>query len=287
MIGLDYNDRVSNEMQNMPLSFSHINNNDPWYYMPLHWHYPFEIVRIISGNLKIHINDQEITAGENDIIFINQESIHGYTPLNCVYEVINFSGDQILLHTSICKDALRIFTNGNANVSPLIAAEKKEIYFIINKLFDIASSNSEKNELLLWGILIELLGIIYQNHYFIEKHKPTANIELFKPLLKYIEESYMKPITLTEMALLSNISTSHFSLLFREYFHQTPVDYLNSYRIEQSCLYLTNSSLSITEIAQLCGFSDSAYFVKVFKKYKKITPKKYRTTDNPKPAHPS
>jgi len=64
--------------------------------------------------------------------------------------------------------------------------------------------------------------------------------------------------------------------VFRDTFQQTPIDYLNYYRIEQACLLLAETLLPITEVAYRCGFNDSAYFVKVFKKYKKLTPKKYR-----------
>ena len=86
----------------------------------------------------------------------------------------------------------------------------------------------------------------------------------------------MKSITLTDMAKVCNLSVSHFSVLFHEFFRQTPLDYLNSYRIERACLILTNTDLPVTEVAYRCGFNDSAYFVKVFKKYKNSTPKKYR-----------
>ena len=40
-------------------------------------------------------------------------------------------------------------------------------------------------------------------------------------------------------------------------------------------LYIQSTDIPVTEVAYRCDFNDSAYFVKVFKKYKSITPKKY------------
>ena len=58
-------------------------------------------------------------------------------------------------------------------------------------------------------------------------------------------------------------------------FRSTPVDYLNYYRIERACHILTTTELPVTEVAYRCGFNDSSYFVKTFRKYMGITPRAY------------
>ncbi|HCL02048.1 MAG TPA: AraC family transcriptional regulator, partial [Lachnoclostridium phytofermentans] len=55
-----------------------------------------------------------------------------------------------------------------------------------------------------------------------------------------------------------------------------PIDYLNYYRIEQACYQISQSEDTLTDIAFRCGFNDFSYFIKTFKKYKGITPKKYQ-----------
>ena len=60
--------------------------------------------------------------------------------------------------------------------------------------------------------------------------------------------------------------------------HCSPIDYLNSYRIERSCYQLLTTNLSVTEIAFENGFNDLSYFIKTFRKYKGTTPKKYMKT---------
>lgn len=276
MIGLDYSERVIHEMQSIPLSFYHLDAKNSCYHMPLHWHHSFELVRILSGKLTIHMNDKKILALKDDIILINQEHIHGYFPMDCVYEVIDFDVDELLLHTSLCQNALHIFTNSNINILPFNSVMQPEIYHMAVCLFNFASTGFEDHNLLVLGALFELLGTIYKFHHYTENNKISSTEKKFKPLLEFIENNYMHPITLKQMAQISCMSTSHFATIFRSFFGETPMEYVNSYRIERACLLLTNTNLSVTEITYRCGFNDSAYFVKVFKKYKKMTPKKYR-----------
>lgn len=281
MLGLDYNERVAHEMQNIPLSFYHVDEKHPAYHAPLHFHRSSEMVRVLSGKLKMYLDGKKIIVSPGDILFINQEIIHGFFPINCVYEIINFDADEILMRTTLCKNALRIFTNSHVTILPFHPTKDASIHHLANQLFDFASTESEDNDLLILGALFELLGTIYAKHHYTENFKTSTNAKRFKPVLEYIEKSYMNPIKLTDMAEVFGISASHFSVLFHDFFRQTPIDYLNSYRIERACLLLVHSDLPVTEVAYRCGFNDSAYFVKVFKKYKNTTPKKYRSTLEP------
>lgn len=51
---------------------------------------------------------------------------------------------------------------------------------------------------------------------------------------------------------------------------------INYYRIETACTMLAASTLSITGIASKCGFNDLSYFIKIFKKYKTVSPHRYQ-----------
>ncbi|MBU5478254.1 helix-turn-helix transcriptional regulator [Eubacterium sp. MSJ-13] len=52
--------------------------------------------------------------------------------------------------------------------------------------------------------------------------------------------------------------------------------YVNHYRLEKSIFLLRNTTISITEIAYACGFSNTSYFCEIFHKYYNTTPKKFR-----------
>jgi two-component system response regulator YesN len=52
-------------------------------------------------------------------------------------------------------------------------------------------------------------------------------------------------------------------------------EYINIARVTAAEKLLLSADLPITEVATKCGFNDSNYFARVFKKLKGVTPKKY------------
>ena len=97
--------------------------------------------------------------------------------------------------------------------------------------------------------------------------------------IEYIEKNYQRSVTAEELAAHSNMSVSRFFPRFREETGMTPVEYINSYRVNRAILLLiSNSGLSIEQIAELTGFESSAYFRRVFKAQTGKTPREYRTS---------
>lgn len=276
MNGLNYNERVTSEMHNTPFSYYYVDNNHAAYRAPAHWHRQLELVRVLEGCLSVHLDDTEYILSKGDFLFINMEMIHGFFPESCVYEIINFDAEQLLSRTAFCKEELQIFVNRHILLLPNQPIADPILTQILSRLFERAADTSSSNHLLILGTLFEFLGAIYDMHSYVEQHHRSSNVRAFRPLLEYIDASYMEPVTLTDMAKVSKMSVSHFSAMFREFFHRTPMDYLNHYRIEKACLLLSAADTPVTEVAYHCGFNDSAYFTKVFKKYCGITPKKYR-----------
>ena len=93
--------------------------------------------------------------------------------------------------------------------------------------------------------------------------------------LEVIENHYADCITLEDLSQAAGMNSKYFCRYFKDMTHRTPVDYLNYYRIEQACFKLVTSNESIADIGLSCGFNDVSYFIKTFKKYKGMTPKKY------------
>ena len=58
-------------------------------------------------------------------------------------------------------------------------------------------------------------------------------------------------------------------------------DYINKLRMEKAISFLINNDMSITEVAEKVGFSNSRYFSTVFKQYTQETPTEYKQKDYP------
>ncbi|WP_335582160.1 helix-turn-helix transcriptional regulator [Paenibacillus yonginensis] len=57
---------------------------------------------------------------------------------------------------------------------------------------------------------------------------------------------------------------------------QTPVDYINSYRIRQAAGMLSQTERKISDIALEVGFDNISYFIRVFRKMMKCSPSAFR-----------
>ena len=108
------------------------------------------------------------------------------------------------------------------------------------------------------------------------KPTDTEKQDIIMPVLTYINANYNKQLSLEELAQKSGYSKSRFSHIFSEVMHTTPVKYQNEIRLRAASEMLTATSLSVTEIALSCGFSDPLYFSRLFKKRFGIPPSDYR-----------
>jgi AraC-like DNA-binding protein len=68
------------------------------------------------------------------------------------------------------------------------------------------------------------------------------------------------------LARLAGLSPAYFSTTWRRQFGVSPQDDLIQARLDRACQLLANSELSITRVAQACGFADPLYFSRLFRK---------------------
>ena len=92
----------------------------------------------------------------------------------------------------------------------------------------------------------------------------------------FIANNYKQDIGLGDVAKVVNLSSVYFSGLFKKEIGENFVDYLNRVRIDAAKILLKDVRNNIGEIAEQCGFSDTRYFAKIFKRSVGITPSDYR-----------
>lgn len=94
----------------------------------------------------------------------------------------------------------------------------------------------------------------------------------------YMERNFEDDPSIAEVAEAAGISESLLYRLFRRE-GNTPVGYLRSVRLQNAKrMLLEFPGMSVAEISLACGFSNAAYFCKVFHTAEGMTPKKYRDT---------
>lgn len=99
---------------------------------------------------------------------------------------------------------------------------------------------------------------------------------LVSTCMNTIDFYYSSDLSLASLSVLCSVSKSHLAAAFKKETGITVTDYINQTRIKQSLILLNTSSMSISEIATRCGFSDANYFSRTFRKLQGQTPSQYR-----------
>lgn len=92
----------------------------------------------------------------------------------------------------------------------------------------------------------------------------------------FIIGNYMRDISLNDVANVVNLSPVYFSGLFKKEIGENFIDYLNRVRIDAAKNMLKDVRYHVSEVAESCGFSDTRYFARIFKRIVGITPSDYR-----------
>ena len=99
---------------------------------------------------------------------------------------------------------------------------------------------------------------------------------LFEAVRDYIDENYAMPLTRESVAQAFYISPNYLSHLFQKTGAIGFNEYLNHTRLEHAKTLLKGYDLKIKEVAHSCGFVDSNYFCRLFRKNTERSPSEYR-----------
>ncbi|HOO27147.1 MAG TPA: AraC family transcriptional regulator [Lachnospiraceae bacterium] len=276
---LEYREKRQQGTFDFPIAFYRVGPAHPRYMMPYHWHPEFELIRILEGNFRMIIDGTPLTAKKGDILFIRDGILHGGTPDACIYECVVFDLKLLLQDNHICSKQIRSIINHTISIHCSLAGKDPSLLQTADHIFHALREKKNGYEFITQGALYQLFGIILEEHLYDETALPDAasqhHILDFKNVLHYIEEHYTESISLEELAKQAGLSPKYFCRFFRDMTNRTPIDYLNYYRIECACEQLSTTRTSITEVALNCGFNDTSYFSKLFRRYKGITPRQY------------
>lgn len=105
----------------------------------------------------------------------------------------------------------------------------------------------------------------------------TYHDRLCSSVLSFIRENYENSaLSLHDIAGFAGVSPAYLSALFKKNQKASISDTITSARIDAACQYLRNSSLSLKEISEKCGYANQYYFSTSFKKKMGISPSGYR-----------
>lgn len=196
------------------------------------------------------------------------------------------SESEITQQINAIYDAVRSEGYKNSNIYMTAACKVNEELYQYLRLFSSAEGMQQKLEEQLGKRMIEATGITELKKLLVQHI--CENMEQLigdsksnlSPAIRtakiFIANNYKQDIGLGDVARVVNLSSVYFSGLFKKEMGENFVDYLNRVRIDAAKVLLKDVRNNIGEIAEQCGFSDTRYFAKIFKRSVGITPSDYR-----------
>lgn len=148
--------------------------------------------------------------------------------------------------------------------------------YILDAIVELQSTGGSQE------IFLDLVIVLLRCLQDLLRHSKDPSINRSQSLLKgicmYLQSQYQHEITRDSAAQHFSISPNHVSRLFHVHARTTFNNYLTHVRINRSKYFLCNYNLKLGDIAIRCGFRDTPYFCRVFKRVAKVTPAEYRAT---------
>lgn len=254
-----------------------------------HWHDELEFLIVTSGKATFQVDTSYYDVYKGQAIFINSGDIHAGYSLDssaCSYSALVFSPDLLLngnLYDAIHAKYISPILHRKYMLPAHIKGEESWEREILNNLLQILSAASARNftyELYIKARFYDIFSSMLINaNSSPPQNKDSASsykIERLKTILEYIHSNYNRKISLKDLAARHNMSEGYFCRFFKQMIRKTPVDYINSYRVNMAAKLLMDDSRKVIQIGIDVGFENNSYFISTFKHYMNCTPSEYR-----------
>ena len=249
-----------------------------------HWHDDLEFSVVLSGAMRYCVNGEHVLVHAGEGVFINARQVHH-----------NYEADAgdcqylcVLVHPSLfCQNpfvrdhfAARLLGNGGFPFAVLRAASawQAELMAVVQALLETCLASAEPDFFTLQSLAYRAVAILFQRMPEEKRLSPQVDRRLssLRNMVGYIQAHYEERLSLDRIAAAGQVSQSTCCAIFRHQLQQTPISYLNRYRLEKALGLMTQPELSITEIAYAVGFASASYFAETFHKHFGLSPSEHR-----------
>lgn len=217
----------------------------------------------------INIFSEKLLLSPNSYYIIPKNASHRYqshpnTPWTIFW--IHFSGD-------IAENIYNRFTqDGVARVQEIPFVESRIKQF--NLIYTLLEQSVDERDMEI--INIKLLNFMSSLIYFKEVNPDVYNTDSISKSILYMKKNLKKKFLIEDLAIQQNLSVSHYLRSFKQKTGNSPINYFNQLKIQESCQYLYFSDMSIKEICAELGFIDQYYFSRLFKLITGTSPSQYK-----------
>ncbi len=209
----------------------------------------------ISANTKLINKDKDYILKDNSVCFVPNNLDYTRISKNDQLIVVHFLSNDLLLTD------IEFFYPKNYNV-------------LLEKFYKILKCWNSKEIGYQFKCTALFNEILYE--CYVETYIPQNQQSPIADSVKFMQEVFNQPtITIKEIADKSFISEVYFRKLFKKEYGISPSKYIANLRLQNAIYLIETNCYTLTEVAELSGYTDYSYFSAEFKKAKGIPPSKY------------
>ena len=254
-----------------------------------HWHYFMEIIYMKEGTGLIECDGKSYIMEPGDMILFYPEAVHSiYTATNVPLKYLGLKFDVNKLYTenSYAPKIRAILSSARKNgAADIYFSEEKTRDIPIEEIFVECRRELDQRE---YGydivvhnkicyLLVRLIRKWREKGFDTDKASEYAKeTDSIHAITEYIDNHVGEPIRVEELADMCNMSYSYFAKNFKQYYGRSCKEYIEFIRVSKVEDMLLFTDFDLSYISQETGFSDSSHLIKIFRKWKGVTPKQYK-----------
>lgn len=217
---------------------------------------------ILSGEANYTFNNKKFAVGPGEILYLPYRSIYSFDITTPVYETLYVDFNFVLDEKyDNCPALFHI-------------AKPLNIENTFRKLHKKWLMRQFGSSTECFSLLYEIYAKILKNY---SSYIPSSKYNSLEPAVNYILSNYTDSnLSIQEIVKHTTLSEGHFRRLFKEVYRVSPINYIINLRLEHAKELLLNTEQTLTDIAEVSGFSSTAYFCLQFKKKLGYTPSEFR-----------
>lgn len=259
-----------------------------------HSHNSIEFSYVVSGSATHTIHNISYLVKKGDVILINNNTPHSFTftpdaeefltySLHFTTDFIESSDEDNNEFFSLisyylfpsCADDL----NNDEPLKTIVKTKSKEFLMQFKRIYSEYINREIGYQHIIRAQLMELIIQFFRAMRKQQPHFAQTHQELVDKAIKYMKENYKSRIRLEDIVSDMFVSKNYFRQIFKKITGVSVSAYIQDLRINEACRLLQNDAeVSISKIANKCGYNDMKFFYQAFKKTVGMTPTEYRQT---------
>jgi AraC family L-rhamnose operon transcriptional activator RhaR/AraC family L-rhamnose operon regulatory protein RhaS len=260
----------------LPLAIVHTEHGRDY---PVHRHDFTELV-IVYGGAGTHVTPSgERLLDPGDFFVISPGDEHGYERnrglryVNVLFDLPSLLGGSGRAGGLV--DGLKLLPGGVVEYRRLSAYGTREALSMVTRIDRELFRKERGYELAALASFLLLLATLERSNARGAGRGESTQARV-RALAERIEGNSSLPLSASEMAEEARTSVRNFRREFKLATGESPVAFVNRRRVEEARALLRGTDKTVTQIAFLVGFEDSAYFTRVFKRVEGVSPSDYR-----------